>query len=296
MNQENILKRLSIIKLLFRMGISQSRQGEITSYFSILSFHDSVEMFLKLAVEVKDKKDCPNFMMYWERLPELTLKESMRNLNSNRVNLKHKGIFPANIDIESARVNTTDFFNQNTKIIFGIEFSEISLIGLIKYEKTKENLNHSNSYLEKNDFENSTKESIIAFNELLLEYKNSKSKQYYNSPFELTESVYFRNSGWGDDKTPIDSQLKELFEKVNDNFKNLNNAIEVISLGLNYKKYLKFKILSPKYYKQSSGAYAFYGENKVNLTKETCEFMFDFVIESALILQEFDFSYSELET
>jgi len=296
MDKENILKRLSIIKLLFKIGIRQSKQGEITSCFSILSFHDSVEMFLKLAIEVHDKKECPRFMMYWETIPKLTLKESMRNLNRIRVNLKHKGLFPAKVDVETARVNTTDFFNQNTKLIFGIDFSEISLLELVKYNLTKKHLNHSVKFLEKNDYKNSEKEAIIAFNELLIEYKRSKSKKHYNSPFEITESLSFNNSSLGNNETPIDNQLEKLFDKVNDNFKYISNAIEVLSLGINYKKYLKFRILTPQYNRQSNGTYTFYGETKVNLNKETCEFMFDFVLESALILQEFDFSYSDLET
>lgn len=33
------------------------------------------------------------FMDYWNKIPELTLKESMRILKERRVNIKHKGLF-----------------------------------------------------------------------------------------------------------------------------------------------------------------------------------------------------------
>jgi hypothetical protein len=295
MNIENILKRLSIIKLLYKIGIEQSQQGEMISHFSILSFHDSIEMFLKLSAENKNKKDCQNFMQYWEKIPELTLKESMRNLNLSRVNLKHKGLLPSKIDIESARVNTSDFFNQNTKIIFDIEFKDVSLFELIKSENIKEFLIKAQNLLNENQFEDSAKNCTIAFYELLNGYKENKSESYYDNPFKLTEKVSFRNSGWGNDKTPIDQKLKEIFDKVNKNFKNLESSIEVLSLGLNYKKYLKFKILEPNSYKDSQGKYIFYESNLViSWNKENCQFMIDFVLDSILKLQEFDFEYKDL--
>ena len=55
-DKELLVKRLSIIKLLYKIGFEQSKQTESISFFSILSFHDSIEMFLKLAAEHKDIK------------------------------------------------------------------------------------------------------------------------------------------------------------------------------------------------------------------------------------------------
>ena len=278
------------------MGVEQSYKSEMTSYFSILSFHDSIEMFLKLATEKKNKKDSYNFMQYWEVLPELTLKEALRNLNSNRVNLKHKGITPSKIEIETSRVNTSLFFEENTPLIFGFKFSDISLFELIKYEQTKSHLINADSHLKNQEFKNCIYESVEAFNELLLEYKRSKSSEYsFSNPFDLIENVSFDNSrSWGsDNKTPIDGKLKETFEKVNENFAKIGNALQVVSLGLDYKKYVKFSLLSPKFYKATSGEYSYYGNEKKWSSSE-CEFFIDFVLDSALILQDFDFSFNEL--
>ena len=296
MTEENILKRLSIIKLLYKIGIEQSYKGEMTSFFSILSFHDSIEMFLKLTTEKENKKDCQNFMQYWEVLPDLTLKESMRILNSNRVNLKHKGITPSKIEIETVRVNTTSFFEQNTPIYFDLEFVNVSLFELIKYSTTKEHLKRAEEYLKNHDFEKCIYESSKAFNELLLEYKKSKSSEYsFSNPFDLIEKISFDNSNrWGNEnKTPIDDQLKKTFDIVNENFVKLENTLQVVSLGIDYKKYLKFSLLSPKFYKTSTGEYQFYGNSK-KWSNQECEFFIDFVLDSALILQEFDFSFSDL--
>ena len=44
-------KRLAVIKQLYLHGIEQSYEVEPMNGFSILSFHDSVEMFMKLCAE-----------------------------------------------------------------------------------------------------------------------------------------------------------------------------------------------------------------------------------------------------
>jgi hypothetical protein len=45
MTQEIILKRLSIIKRIYAIGVAEAEKPEITSFTSVLSFHDSIECF-----------------------------------------------------------------------------------------------------------------------------------------------------------------------------------------------------------------------------------------------------------
>jgi len=296
MTEDNILKRLSILKLLYKIGVEQSYKGEMTSYFSILSFHDSIEMFLKLTAEKLDKRDCQNFMQYWEMLDKLTLKEAMRKLNANRVNLKHKGIIPSKFEIETSRVNTALFFEENVPKYFDLNFSEINLFELIKYEHTKAHLKQAEFELKNIKFKECIHNCVRAFNELLLEYKSSKRSKYsFTTPFDLIKNVSFDNSrSWGNEnKTPIDKTLKETFKTVNENFKKIENALQLVSLGIDYKKYIKFSLLSPQFYKTSNGDYNFYGDEREWSEKE-CEFCIDFILDSSLILQDFDFNFSEL--
>ena len=138
-NIEILYKRLAHIKQLFNIGIEQSNKPESIAVFSMLAFHDSIEMFLKLLAEHKGLNSANySFMDYWTNIPNLTLKESMRNLNARRVNLKHRGLLPAKSEIEISRVNTIDFFQQNTFTQFNVEFDDISLIELVSYGKVRE--------------------------------------------------------------------------------------------------------------------------------------------------------------
>ncbi|MES2573948.1 MAG: hypothetical protein V4572_03315 [Bacteroidota bacterium] len=292
MNNEILLRRLSIIKLLFKSGLEQSKQSESISFFSILSFHDSIEMFLKLACEYKQiKSEKLSFIEYWDSLPHLTLKESMRNLNSRRVNLKHKGLVPAKIEVEASRINTIDFFEQNTKNTFGIEFNEISLLNLIKFEKTKKLLILSEEELHKTNFKESIKNTTIAFEELLDEYKENKigtwDKNLFNFPNRIRLSSSF-NSRYNKDNK--DNRLEDVVKSMNDKFDHLERALEIISFGFDFKKYSKFKMLCSDFYKTSNGDYLFYGkEEENNFNYENSQFCLDFILECSLKLQEFDY-------
>ena len=85
-------------------------------------------------------------------------------------------------------------------------------------------------------------------------------------------------------------RVEGVVEKIDKNFSQIKNVLEVISLGLDYRKYTKFKILTPSVYKVSGGNYHFLtsvrGENRSN---ENCQFLIDFVLECGLKLQEFDY-------
>lgn len=286
-NKEIITRRLALIKYLFKLGVEQSKQIEPLSAFSILNFHDSVEMFLKLLTEkLNIKSDTFNFLDYWDKIPDLTLKESMRNLNTRRVNIKHKWIFPSKADIDISKINTADFFQQNTESQFGITFDNINLLELISYEKVKQHLLAAQNFLLKWDSENCVWESAIGFHVLMSTYEGNKTNYYSrNSPLSLVKDCRFRG----------DIKFEEL-DKINESLTELENALKIIGFGIDYKRYTKFKILTPHVWETMWGPSIWWTDRKnKKWSKENCEYCIDFVIESCLKLQEFDFEITELE-
>ncbi len=291
-NHDLLIKRLALIKYLYKIGLNQSEQFETLAGFSILSFHDSIEMFLKLLTEHKNiKSEKFNFIEYWEKIPDLTLKESMRNLNLRRVNIKHKGIFPSKSDIETCKISTTEFFAQNTKLQFGIEFNEISLTSLITYKNVKDILDKSQIELKKNNLKESLEFSAIAFAELIRTYENSKSNFFQSSPFSVGERFRYRNSNFH----LLDKDLVTFSELVEKNIKDIQENFKILSLGIDFKKYTKFKLLTPTIYYQGTD----FGYNpiffkEVVLKEKNCDYCINFVIESTLKLQEFDYDITDL--
>jgi hypothetical protein len=298
MDKEQIIKRLSIVKFLYKIGMEQSRHSETTSFFSILSFHDSIDMYLNLAAEKigieKKKNEKIYFMDYWDKIPTLTLKESMFKLNERRINLKHKGLIPGRIEIETARVNSTDFFEQNTPTLFGITFNEISLCELVKFEKTKGYVKSAQENLDRHQTEECIKQVTMAFHELLYEYKENK-RGYgsgYKTQFNFGERIHFSRTDYNN---ATERKLEDAISKINKNFEYFNNALEVISLGIDYKKYAKFQILTPVAHRMYEGEYHLEIYGTKNWSEENCQFLIDFVLECSFKLQEFDFDYDSLD-
>lgn len=293
LNQEIVTQRLTHIKQLYRIGCEQSFQVESIAVFSLLAFHDSIEMFLKLLSEHQEINSSKfNFLDYWDAIPNLTLKESMRNLNSRRVNLKHKGLLPAKSEIEISRINTTDFFEQNTVTQFGVQFNEISLVNLVVYPEVKKFLKIAEECLSNNDSEQCIANVACAFNELITTYENNKSHFYGQSPFFFGEDLSFHNSFF---LKISDDTLAGFVDKVKESIEAIRDAIKITSFGIDYEKFTKFKILTPSVLRTMDGTMhlQFWRNKKIN--KTNCQFCIDFVIYAAMTLQEFDFDIDSLE-
>ena len=291
-------KRLAIIKQLYLQGINQSYDSEPMNGFCLLSFHDSVEMFMKLCAEqknIKINRDV-NFGDYFIKIPDLQGNATMNILNNKRVSLKHYGSLPSTIDVEISRANVTDFFEQNTPIFFNIKFCEISLISLIKYESVRNYMSKSLTSMESDNYKYSILNSQIAFKELLYCHKEDKI-QNFSSPFKITENFDFCSSS--SMKLGLGDKLNNFIDKTEKSFSELDQIIGIIGFGIDYKKYCKFMMLSP--YLQSwlnNGVrnYESYDDKQIVCNKRNAQFCFDFVIESALQLQRFDFDINDLRT
>lgn len=299
LDKEIIIRRLAIVKYLYNLGVQQSMQVDIVAGFSILSFHDCAEMFLLLVAENKGMKAEEGFMNYWNKIPELTLKESMRVLKDRRVNIKHKGLFPSKSDIEISRITMADFLTQNTKIQFGLDFSSVSISSLISYNKVKEYIDVAEEYLVKNDFYNCLVNAKIAFMELLASYDYCKRGKYHiNSIVNVGSEIGNEYQKFiGHDEKFGERWFRDVSETTN----RIREILKITALGIDYRKYAFFEYITPEtnvYWNNSGHEYHSipkeYYENRFNLRVSDCHFCINFVIDSALKLQEFDYDINNL--
>ena len=293
----NTTKRLVLIKYMFDKALEQSYKPYPASQLSLLTFHDAIELFLYLAYEKAGGTKSPDkitFMGYWDLIngkleKEITRKVSMDKLNKARGLLKHRGNLPSDSDIEEFRINSKNFFEENTKIVFGAEFSELSLIDLIDHKEVKNNLKEA-EMLKDSNLEEAFYKAAIAFNQLINDYKIKRvwNRGFYGS--SLTESIsFFRDFNSKADQNNIKfNDLSNFAHQMEKSIEYVDTALTIISLGINYRKYDKFTFLTPKINKRLERRFPVkIGED--NLNKEDVQFCIDFVIESAIAIQEFDF-------
>lgn len=318
---ETKMERLAFIKHLHRQAEHISRQPQPHSSTAILGFHDSVELFLALAAEEVGAGHKYNFMEYWEEIKrnsdtELTQKASMKRLNKARVNLKHYGNRPNDDDIESHRANVRSFFEENTKQIFGIEYSDVTLVDLIQFDNTRELAEDAENNLGSNEFGEAVCLISAAFDAMLNEFDDRVRDQIGYTPFPTPECRIKSpkmTPGYGDesdlfagvdsdkDTWEVDSARKETaisFYKIESylddlrrNLDSMYEALRVISLGINQPRYQRFNSITPGV--SSSGEPKYPHWDRKGISEKEARFCLDFVVEVALRLQEVPLDFDE---
>lgn len=299
---ENILRRLIFIKYLYKLGLEQSLKSEPMCCISILTFHDSIELFLHLTSEYLNVgKNQINFMEYWDLISkklkgkELYQKESIRRLNKTRVLLKHHGNLPSKFDVDNFKISVTNFFVENTSLIFKLEFEEISLLDLITlFDKTKESLIEATKLIKEKDFNNALEKITIAFEQLKNDFYRKYLFSYNRRSFSIRQNDFYINSY--QTKLDLDTirTLNSVNQKIFDHIVNINRSLEdfeniilIICMGVNYNKYITFNSITPTIFQTLNGNYRFQisPNHEKNVNIKNVQYCFDFVLETAITLQ-----------
>jgi len=285
MVDESTMRRLAFIRYLYIIAAEQSQKPEPMRASSILTFHDSVELFLQLASEYKDVRGVSHFMEYWNVLSPVleegpTQKEAMHRVNRARVALKHHGTMPSKIDIESFRATISSFFKENTPLIFGIDFDSISLIEFVESTEARENLKKSMEFAEQEKLEESLDMIALAHTQIIDYFEDNQRDQFHRSPFFFGESLSFeriRDSDYGG--------IADTINKLVDSVEAIQEAMKILSLGLDYRQYTKFRLLIPSVHKIIGGPPQIIRRERANqVTREEFEFCLEFTIDTAILL------------
>jgi len=290
--KKTTIQRLSLIKYLYINGINQSYKSEPFYGLSILNFHDSVELYLELLAEEFGFTKTKNigFIKYWELISQkgtnLPLKTSMEKLNTARVSLKHSGLIPSKIDIEFFRAITTEFFEETSESIFKMKFKDISIVDYIKFDKVKNYLKLAESKFNEGNKKETLENLALSFHYLLNDYEESARAEFNYSPFSFGRLEFLTGL------SEIGQFSRNIYESIN-TLKNstikMQNVLRVISFGIDYIKYIKFNSITPIIcYSLKSKEPVAGSINEEEISSDNFEFCRDFIIESALKLQEHD--------
>ncbi|MFJ4343272.1 hypothetical protein [Streptomyces sp. NPDC088915] len=297
------VQRLAFIRFLHEQGVAQSRQPQPLAATAVLSFHDAVELFLVLAGEHL-QVGLPtqiNFSQYWEKLAaglpanaQLPSKKAMERMNKLRVNLKHHGAVPSPTDIDQVRADVLTFFTDATPLIFGGSFTQIDMIDLVARSQTVNFLQFAQSCADNGDLPQAMAALSIAFTELIEHYTETR-RSAYRPPFRFGDVGDYRDESQkiGRDREVKKLRLTDLLSHIKDLSKQLSSvtkatkeiqrAMRVTALGIDYTRYAQFDVLTPQVGRYFGGNASFYVEvgHKL-LTHADYEFARLFVIESAM--------------
>lgn len=143
-----------------------------------------------------------------------------------------------------------------------------------------------------NKFKESMGKIAIAFNRITGSYEASKLDRFRRSPFDLTQSLqsaslYHLGVDYHD---PTEGKLSDFIRATEECFQDLQEAIKIIGFGINYRQYIRFKMMTPTLQFTADGTcHLDYQRVVLPPTREDVLFGIQFCVESYLRLTEFDF-------
>lgn len=244
------LRRLALVRHLYDLGVQQSRGPEPTSALALLPFHDAAEMYLLLACERHNaggKK--PDFMDYFAYLEDagivLSEREAMRRLNKARVAIKHNGVLPAAVDVEGFRQSTTNFLQNNSQAAFGIDFDRISLVSLVQDERIRGQLEAAEQALADGNIGEALAEATAAFALLIAGTNHPPRPISEERPYSLRSAALRGFSSFDVRRVGEAFEARKLGEAVVSSAEVFSEAITLIGHGLDFTRYLQFKMYAP---------------------------------------------------
>ncbi len=293
------VRLLVAIKYLYTIGIEYSKKPEPLNFNALLCFQDAIELFLGLASQkLNVTKKTQLFMEYFDvidaKLPEpLSQKTGVQNLNRARVALKHDGIFPTKQDIAKYAIIATNFFKENTIKIFGIDLQKISMRELLEDNRIKVPLEKADNLMQQGKFEESLEEIATAFDVLIKDWvrvDGTKGRSIFpgrNLPFQgRDDSTYSFEFDPENELKDLFIDIELSFDKIHDSINFFYKAINIIGLGFDFRKFLKFEFFIPRIISVESGRIiSSKSPRKLKITKDQVEFCIQFVIDCALRFQ-----------
>lgn len=309
----SVTKRLLFVRFLLRQGVEQSQKPYPLSAASILSLQDAVELFLVVAgqhlgVEITDKmtfEQC--FGNVSKELDardgkQLPKRGAVFEVNKHRVNLKHYGAAPGPQALEDARRAVDAFLTLGTELVFGIDLDEIDLADLVTQQSTADLLRQAADAAASDSYDEAAVLLRAALEELLRDYTARKKTDYRGGPYSfgptprLTHPVkVFPPRNGNQQGLPIDlytsvNKLGEDLMTVSHSTAALQAGLRVLAVGLDFRAYARFSMVTPEVHKDRDGTWQTYAVTRV-APFGPAEYAFcrDFVVDAALRLAELDF-------
>lgn len=136
---QQTVNRLAFARYLLDRAHLDAARPEPYSSEALLAMHDAAEWFLVLCAEHLNVSLPKNvaFEAYWSEVEQqakvtLPVQAPMKSVNKARVALKHHFQYPARSDLERHLARTSQFLEEATPIVFGVDLADISLLGLIR--------------------------------------------------------------------------------------------------------------------------------------------------------------------
>jgi len=257
------MRRLAFVRLFFQLGIDQAQQPEPLNVASVLTLHDAAELFLQLVAEHRGI-NLPRFVHfhdYWKLLDPakvpngvaLTGERPMSRLNDLRTAFKHHGTMPSASAIRQACIDVRAFLEANTPTVFGVAFESIDMAEVIPQPSVRDKVRAATAAAAGGDIAAGMGLLAEAYDDLfgitpgqpgreapgrfgdtirVMQQHDIAAAIYTHDNIHRSASADYRN-------------LARLVYNVADTTRQIQRAMRVMALGIDYRQFERFEQLTP---------------------------------------------------
>lgn len=301
---EQSVKRLAYIRMLYEQGVAQAKQPMPMGASSLLSLHDSVEMFLVLSSDVLNAQveKHTNFLDYWKKIKGVQLSgaHGMRRLNDARNGLKHAGAMPSLEVVGQSLSDTFAFFDDNVPQVFGVSLWSVDTSYVIPQPEARKFVRQATER-----FEAGEGGAALALLQLsLTKVLGAQQWRYGTIMAKLSKGQHgvqtrlgqaFRSAFGHSRSNDVIDAAREL-EHLQEAVSALQDGLEWMTLGGNLHHYARFQALTPRsiYWGAGVDEASIQGVlgapdvTRCTPTREEFEFCRQFVVTTALRRADID--------
>jgi hypothetical protein len=294
----DVVRRLAFIRVLLARAQEDAAKAAPYSFDSINRLHDAAEMFLALAVQQHHLSIPRDFAQYWDVLAPalgrpLAYRAQMQRFNKVRVNLKHYGVEPAPGEIMSAGVSVRGLLQDECYALFGVELDEVSLTSFVTCEPARRLLESAEARWTAGGSPEAFTDLAEAFDLLIRDYERRKMVGSSRSVFDSAADMRFLTGFF----RRLEGKEREFADKVIKSLQALDSTVMLVGLGVDFRRYGKFRALTPAVSNSLSGRRVVHERSNMPSRGEAdFEFCRDFVVGTAIHLGDFDYDLADVRS
>ena len=249
MLSDGAMRSLALVRYLHAQAIEQERKGDLLAGLALLPLHDAIELFLRAAAGEKDVPLGANeaFLAYWSAFERagfpLPSKTQMDCFNRARVEVKHRGALHAQHVVAQHRRMVTEFLERTSPQLFGVEFDEISLSGLVRSRDVRACLQDAEKALTRQDLEAAVLNSARAFRRALRDFRFGDPPKSVER--RLVDPTSLDNLRMGEMRLPGVALDSHFVRRIGEAFEQMNEAMTVVAYNLDYDGYRHLLTFGP---------------------------------------------------
>jgi hypothetical protein len=224
----------------------------------------------------------------------------VQRIGHDRNGFKHNGSIPGPDQVEQARRDATMFLEGNCSRLFGIEFSDITMLHIVPQDTVRDHLLAGRSAADTGDIKAAMAEVALAFDQLITDWGSGK---YVPGSSFLTETLHLdahrcrsnrrievspRSSDHSIDS--LASSVEKAFEDVDKQLETMRRVLLIQIAGVDMASYIRFAMITPEIGMSTNGQrYTADKEGRLHYTPENYDLCEMFVVNSALRIGQSDF-------